>query len=185
LSQTAIAQKDSLALNDNGKYIYYKVVTMDKYNTDTLYQRSLRFFETMSKSNSFKITARDVNSTSISGAGFFTISKPSMAKHDDGQIAYAVKLEIKGSKYRYWLTDFVYTPYFKDRYNNYVPDKGIEAPLEKPSKYITETELHKYLDQSGLFSRQLGEKLKKAIATEARLLKVKLDTTRRVHIDKW
>lgn len=172
-------------MDDRGKYIYYKVASLDKYSTDTLYKRSLRFFERFAKDKEFKITAQDAKAVSISGAGFFTISKPSMAKHADGQIGYTLKMEIKGSKYRYWLTDFVYTPYFRDRYNNYVPDNGIEAPLEKPTKYITDIELHKYLDEAAQFSRQLGERLKKSMSTENMPLKIKLDTTRRVHIDKW
>lgn len=158
-----MAQKDSLALDEHGKYIYYKVVSLNKYTADTLYNRSLQFFKNNSDNKSLKITSTDAKNTALAGSGYFAVYKTAITKQPDGQVAYQFKLEIKDSKYRYWLTDFVYTPYFRDRYNNYVPQKNIEIPLEQASKKLSEKDLSKYLDESALFSRQLGERLKKQI----------------------
>ncbi|WP_040625828.1 DUF4468 domain-containing protein [Mucilaginibacter paludis] len=161
LSKAAMAQKDSLALDEHGKYIYYKIVSMNKYTADTLYQRSLRFFKNIADKKSLKITSADPGNMGLAGTGFFTVYKTAITKHPDGQIAYQLKLEVKDAKYRYWLTNFVYTPYFRDRYNNYVPQNNVEVPLEKLSKNIAEKDLNSYLDESALFGRQLGERLKK------------------------
>jgi hypothetical protein len=185
LSKVALAQKDSLAFDDRGQYIYYKVVGMDKYNADVLYKRSLNFFDIISKDKTFKITEQNAKTTSITGTGILIVYKPSLAKHPDGQVAYTLKMEIKDAKYRYWLTDFVYTPYFRDRYNNYVPDKGISAAMEKPSKILNEKELNKYLDDAALFARQLGDKLKKYISTDGTVVSKKDTVAKKViHIDK-
>jgi hypothetical protein len=185
LTKAASAQKDSLAFDDHGKYIYYKVVNMDKYNADTLYRRSISFFKSnTNEQKDFKLTQQNDKTTSLSGTGFFIIYKPFMAKHSDGQISYTFTMEIKGSKYRYWLTSFLYTPYYRDRYNNYVPDKSIEVPLEKASKSISEKELAHYLDESALFARQLGERLKQALSKETAATK-KEEPKKVIHIDKW
>lgn len=156
-----MAQKDSLALDEHGKYIYYKVVSMDKYTADTLYNRSLQFFKNNGDKRSLKITSSDAKNMALAGTGYFMVYKTAITKHPDGQIAYQFKLEVKDSKYRYWLTDFVYTSYFRDRYNNYVPQSNVELPLEKSSKNLSEKDLNNYLDESALFGRQLGERLKK------------------------
>lgn len=185
LSKTVVAQKDSLAFDERGKRLYYKVEVLNKYSADVLYKRSLQFFTDLSKDKTFNITEQDADNTSIKGSGFFIVYKPSLAKHPDGQVSYTLKMEVKETKYRYWLTDFVYTPYFRDRYNTYVPDKGITVAMEKPSKILDEKDLNKFLNDSGLFARQLGDKLKKYILTENKA-SVKKDTTTKkvIHIDK-
>jgi len=185
LSKTVIAQKDSLAFDDRGKYLYYKVVSMDKYSADVLYNKSLNFFDALSKDKSFKVSAQNAKDAVISGIGIIIVYKPSLTKHADGQVAYTLKMEAKNGKYRYWLTDFVYTPYFRDRYNNYIPDKGIAVAMEKPSKVLGEKELNKFLDDAALYARQLGGKLKNYISTENATI-VKKDTVIKkvIHINK-
>lgn len=164
LTKLSFAQKDSLAFDEHGKYIYYKIVNVDKYTADTLYKKSLQFLKNAYDKKTLKLTSEDAKNTAITGEGFFVFNKKqSLAKHPDGQISYQLKLEIRDHKYRYWLTNFVYKPYYRDRYNNYVPDNGIDIPLEKSSKKLSEKDLNNYLDECAMFSRQLGDGLKKSI----------------------
>jgi hypothetical protein len=184
MSRVVMAQRDSLAFDDRGKYIYYKVLA-DKHTADDIYKKSLAFFEVLSKDKSFKLTTRDAKNTAITGAGTILVYKPSLTKHADGQVAYTLKMEIKDNKYRYWLTDFIYTPYFRDRYNSYVPDKGRNVPLEKSAKLIEEKDLNKFLDQAATYAIHLGEQIKKQIAADGVALKKDTTTKKVIHINKW
>jgi hypothetical protein len=185
LGKVSTAQKDSLAFDEHGKYIYYKVVNMDKYSADTLYKRSLGFFKNAVDEKSLKLSSKDEKNTTLTGSGLFIVyKKASLAKHPDGQIAYQFKMEIKDFKYRYWLTGFVYKPYFRDRYNNYVPDNGIEIPLEQKPKTVSEKDMNEYLDESALFARQLGDKLKKYIITSTIVVK-KEPAKKVISTTKW
>ncbi|HEX3384030.1 MAG TPA: hypothetical protein VHS53_02520, partial [Mucilaginibacter sp.] len=63
-------------------------------------------------------------------------------------------------KYRYWLTDFIFRPYQRDRYGMFVPVNGIEVPLEKASSKLDKKEVNDYLDQTGTYCMQTGDNLK-------------------------
>ncbi|WP_162847057.1 DUF4468 domain-containing protein [Mucilaginibacter gracilis] len=185
VGKASFAQKDSLAFDDKGKYIYYKVVNMDTYSADTLYNRSLHFFEGISTDKTFTLTQQDAKNAVISGSGFFIVHKQSLAKHPDGQVAYLLKMEIKEGKYRFWLTNLTYRPYVRDRYTNYVADKNVDFALEKSSKNITDKDLSLFLDQFATSARQLGDKLKKYVSTQhSKVIKKELEK-KVIHIDKW
>jgi hypothetical protein len=185
LFKTATAQKDSLAFDEHGKYIYYKVVGMDKYSADTLYKRSLSFFKNYVDSKTLKLTEQDAKDGNLTGTGFLVVYKPSLAKHPDAQIGYQFKMEIKDGKYRYWLTDFVFKPYYRDRYNNYVTDNNIEVPLEKTSKNFSEKDRNHYLDEAALYAREMGDRLKVALARNPVTVIKKEPAKKVISIGKW
>jgi len=163
----AMAQKDSLAFDEHGKYIYYRVVNQGKDDAAVLYQRALDFAKKAYDANTLKPSVSDEKNTTIDGGGYFVVSKPSsLAKHDDGRITYKLRIEVKGQKYRYWLSNFVFTPYYKDRYNNMVPQPGVEIPVESISKKIEAREAAHYLDECAAFGKKLGVKLKQYMDAE-------------------
>jgi hypothetical protein len=186
LFKTASAQKDSLAFDEHGKYIYYKVIA-NKGDANVLLVRGLDFFDMPSKYLNFKVTAKDANTHTFEVKGFFVVSKASsLAKHDDGKIAYTFKVETRDQKYRYWVTGFVFTPYYRDRYNNYVPQTGVDIPMEEITEKVETRDANHYLDECAKFAKQLGNKLAQYIATAA-VPKVKKDTVGKKVIDtkKW
>ncbi len=180
----ADAQKDSLAVDDHGKLVYYKVVNSGTVIADVLYARALAFAKSYDK-NVLKITKQDAKAMTMVAEGAIPVAKSgSLSKHTDGAVSCKLNIEVKDSKYRYWFTDFVYTPYERDRYNNYVPKAGMDVALEKADKQLEKKDISHYLDESAMFSRQTGAKLQQYMAAKA---VAKKDTTSKkvISISKW
>ena len=98
---------------------------------------------------------------SISGTGkFLILTGITAAKHIDGEIGYTFYLEYKDQKYRYWLTHFVFTPYKVDRYGNPVPEQGLDVPLEEGSSKLDKNQFTNYLNKTGSYSIQFGDKIR-------------------------
>lgn len=155
--QFANAQKNLLALNEQNKYIYYQVVERPGVLRDSLSGDAVAFI----KEYYPKITSRISTDTSIMLKDkFLTYSVLAFAKHESGEIRFTLTIEYRNFKYRFWLTDFVFVPYERNRYGVYVPVNGIELPLEKASSKIDKKELEGYLDQTGVYCEDLANKLK-------------------------
>jgi len=115
---------------------------------------------------------------------FLVYSMATFVKHESGEIAYTLNIECKDSKYRYWLTDFVFTPYEKNRYGVFVPKAGIDIPLETAEPKLDKKELNGYFDQTGAFCKQVGDKLK-LYMTEGHVVKKAEKSPAKVVTDKW
>ena len=159
-TEAASAQKEVLAFDEQNQYIYYQVVDMPAYSADTLYTRGLNFLKSMDPKLKIKPASTD-NTKMLSGQGkFVTQGGISVVKHANGEIAYRINIECKDGKYRYWLAGFTFTPYQRDRYGNFVPQQGIDIPLETASSRFNKKDADNYLDQTGAFCKDAGEKLK-------------------------
>lgn len=149
-----------MSFDEHNKYIYYKVVDQPGLSADTLQTRAAYFMKT-----AYPKIRIDKKSTTgnIIGQGIFVVySGTAIVKSQDGQISYTCYIECKDQKYRYWLTDFVYTPYKIDRYGNSVPVLGGDIPLED-TKRLDKKQSDNYLNQAGAFSKLFGDKLKQYI----------------------
>jgi hypothetical protein len=156
-AKTTFAQKDSLSFNEQNKYIYYHVVEQPGSTVDTLQTRALYFLKSAYPKTRIDKSSEPAN---ITGNGIFLVySGTTLVKSQDGQISYSCTIECKDQKYRYWLTDFVYTPYKTDRYGNSVPELGGDIALENAKKF-NKGQADNYLNQAGAFSKQFGDKLK-------------------------
>ena len=176
-----MAQQDLLSFDEHNKYIYYQVVDMPGIPADTLYARGLNFLKTEYPKFRLKGTP---NANNISGEGkFLTYSGVSVLKHESGEITYSLSIEFKDQKYRYWLTGFTFTPYVRDRYGNFVPERGIAIPLETAISKLNKKDVDSYLNDTGAFCKQLGERLKLDI-TKVPAPK-KTETTKKVVTDNW
>ena len=176
----AFAQQNLLSFDEHNKYIYYQVVIMPALPADTLRERGEYFLKTAYP----KTVVKSVGVESLKGeAKFITYGGVSVMRHEKGEVAYEVNIEFKDQKYRFWLTNFVFTPYQRDRYGNFVPQQGVDIPLETASSRLEKKELASYLDETGTFCKQWGDKLK------SYMLKVpaqkKEETVKKVVTDKW
>lgn len=181
IAKMAMAQKDSLAFDEQGKYIYYRVLVANTNEAETLNLRVAAFFKSASL---LKLLGFNEAKQTFDGEGYFVVSKPSsLGKHDDGKITYKLRIEIKGEKYRYWLSNFVFTPYYKDRYNNMVPQPGVEIPIENISKKIETRDAAHYLDECAAFGKKLGTKLKQYM--DAQPVAKKDDGKKVIDTKKW
>jgi hypothetical protein len=151
------AQKALLPFDEHNKYIYYQVVDQPMLAADTMYSRALYFLNAAYPKLKVKT---DKTNESISGSGKFVVTSTMLLKHEDGEISFTYNIESKEHKYRYWLTGFTFTPFKTDRYGQSVPVAGVEIPLETGIAKLTQKQVDSYLDQSGAYSKQFGDRLK-------------------------
>jgi len=183
LAKVSPAQQDLLSFDEHNKYIYYQVVDIPGITADSLHGRGWYFLKTTYP----KYKLKNPNAGSITGEGRFMIYNGlSILKHEGGEISYQLNIEFKDQKYRYWLTSFIFTPYERDRYGNFVPKLGIEIPLETAQSKLDKKELDNYLNETGAFCKQFGDKLKLSMTTPLRKEEVvKKEEAKKVVTDKW
>jgi len=179
--RVANAQKSLLSIDEHNKYIYYKVVDIAGFSADSLFRNGSGFVKIAYPKNK----SAQINNGSITVKDkLLTRSVVTFVKHENGEVNYTLNIECKDSKYRYWLTDFVFTPYTRDRYGVFVPINGIAIPLEKAKAKINNKELEGYLDQTGAFCKQLGERLQQYMAENHEKKKTDQQPAK-VVTDKW
>jgi hypothetical protein len=158
-AKAALAQKELLSFDEQNRYIYYQVVNQPGLSVDTLQARALYFLKAAYPKDKIK---QGETPADITGTGkFLVLSGITLVKHEDGEILYSYTIECKDQKYRFWLTGFEFTPYKTDRYGNSVPEPGIEIKLEDGLSKLDKKQLDDYLNQTGAFSKEFGDKLKK------------------------
>jgi hypothetical protein len=156
--KSAMAQKDLLSLDEHNKYIYYQVVSQVGLTADTFHNRAAYFLKVNYPKNKVD---KNITPETITGSGkLLMVTGITAVKHIDGEVNYTFNIECKDQKYRYWLTDFVFTPYYVDRYGNSVPKPGIEIPLEDGSSKLEKGQVNSYSIQIVNYSKQFGDRLK-------------------------
>jgi hypothetical protein len=159
----AIAQHkqtaEELDQDERGKYIHYEVVTGSTVSVDSLISRAKSFFK-LKKMNLVKS-----DSTLFEQSGKFVISKTAFVlSHPSGEVLYNFAFEIRGSKYRFWLTDFMFIPYQRDRYGNFVPSAAKGIPLEKSPGKLNAGEWASYVSDAGKQSAVLAAGFKEYLS---------------------
>ncbi|RCH55083.1 hypothetical protein DJ568_07780 [Mucilaginibacter hurinus] len=156
---------DSLSFDENDKYIYYQVASEPSVNTDTLYNRALHFLKTAYPSDQLKLNKENKSKLSLTGTGGFMVRKKALVSlQPNAKIEFDLTIEVKGDKYRYWLTNFVVVPYQRDRYANYVPVSGKKIPLEHGYRKLGQKDTDDYIDKLLMNCRWVGAKLKSYMA---------------------
>jgi hypothetical protein len=179
-AQTASAQKDSLQTDEADKYVYYKVVDKAGLTADTLYNRGRAFI----KAADVKVDAGKAAANTLNGkAKFVVYNGVSVMKKESGVINYTLFIETKDGKYRYKLSDFVFTPYTRDRFNNMVPVDGIEIPIEKLETKYSKKEAADILNQTGKFSQATGNNITAYMNKLSNIKKA--EPIKKVATDKW
>lgn len=153
-----------LPVDERGKLIYYEVV-----NTSTakelLVKRAIVYTKEQNKDLKYKSAKGD---TSIIATGKMVINKTVLVmSHPSGEILYNLQIEVKEGKYRFWLTDFNFIPYQRDRYGNFVAVSSIGIPLEKEPGKLNVAQWAAYQSQTAKYAMQLATDLKKYMANEA------------------
>jgi hypothetical protein len=156
-SQIASAQKEMMQLDEANKYVYYQVVDKQGVAADTLYERGSYFIKVANPKSKPKNV---VTNAIVTKGKFLVYNGSSVAKKEGGEISYTLSIETKDQKYRYKISDFVFTPYTRDRFDNMVPIPGIEVPIEKLTSKYSQKEADNYLRQTGMFCQATSNRLK-------------------------
>lgn len=162
-SLTLSAQQKQFATADNGKYIYYKVVDSQKISQDLIIQRSRDFIASQKKI----LQIEGETDSSLTVKGKLMIDKTVLVVgHPSGEVKYNLTIEARTGKYRFWLTDFEFIPYQRDRYGNFVAITNISTALEKKVDKLTIGQWKDIREAAYIKAEKFGESLRKYIATD-------------------
>lgn len=156
---------EQMPLDERGKYIHYEVVEAKQIPADSLRSRAAAFLK-MKKLSAVKITAGQVSAN-----GKFLISKTAFVlTRPSGEATYNFVFEIKEGKYRFWLSDFVFIPYKRDRYANFVPSTNKGTPLENDPGKLSGTEWDSYISATTAQSNLFATSFKEFLASEKKII---------------
>lgn len=175
------AQQKQFSKDDNGKFIYYKVVDSQSLNKDTLLQRAKSFVNVAYKKSMKQESATD---SSVLAKGTMIIDKTILvAGHPSGEVSYNFVFEARNGKYRFWLTDLLFIPYQRDRYGNFVATTNVGEPLERTPGKLSAGAWKDIVSSAYNKIEKFGEDFKKYLATN-RVEKAK-KKTETISTKKW
>lgn len=155
------AQDAELPFDERGKFIYYEVVAQKDVSAAMLMERATKFFST-SKELKLKTTPQDslwmARGKMVINKTAFVLSRPS------GEVGYHLYLDFKEGKYRFWLTDFSFVSYHRDRYGNFVPETTVAVPLESKPGKLNSGEWTAYSKATAREARLFAERFKKGMS---------------------
>ena len=156
----ALAQKQTeniLPVDERGKLIYLEVVST-KAPVDSLKIRVLNYLKKQNENLKFKSVKGD---SIFIATGKLIINKTLLVmSHPSGEVLYNFQAEVKQGKYRFWLTDFSFIPYQRDRYGNFVVSTIVGVPLENNPSKLNAAEWEVYRLQTAKYANELAAKFK-------------------------
>jgi hypothetical protein len=162
--------KEELPKDENGKYIYYEVVAVNDLDQELLTSRIKQFLSL----KKLEGLAQDKDQTTAFGK--FIITKTAFVlNHPSGEVRYNFVYEIKDQKYRFWLTNFVFIPYVRDRYANFVPATTKGTALESTVDKINSKAWNEYLDITAVQAKSFAVELKEYLAAKPKVKVQKKD----------
>jgi hypothetical protein len=162
--QLRAQKKVELLKDETGKYTYYEVVA-SQVPSDSLRLRMLDFIAKKTK----ELKLQRQSEAGVVALGKMVIHKSLyVASHPTGEISYQFNFEQALNKYRFWLTDFQFIPYAKDRYGNFVPSTTIATSLEKEVGKSAKEQWEDYKQQVADYAGVFAEELKLRLASSGK-----------------
>ncbi len=146
-----------LPKDETGKYTYYEVVNT-AIPQDSLQARIQRFIQKQKKE--LKPAAVANNKELVANGKLIIRKSMAMLSHPSGEITYRLYFEVNGGKYRFWLSNFEFFPYQKDRYGNFVPNTMVGIPLEIEPKKWNADQWEDYRLQTSKYAAEFATRLK-------------------------
>lgn len=154
----ANAQNEGLLpVDERGKFIYYEVVPLKETPRNLLGERALAYFK---KQKDLKLKQAQGDTTFL-GQGKMVIQKTLLVmSHPSGEILYRFETELREGKYRFWLSDFSFIPYQRDRYGNFVATTSIAVPLERVPDKLNKGQWIEYQEQAAKYAKAMAADFK-------------------------
>ena len=182
LTVVCFGQDQPLAYDDRGNLIYYEVVEMKGIAKDQLEARATQFFKKNAKLMKLKSSAGD---TLMRASGKMVITKTALVlNHPSGEVQYNFYTETRDGKYRFWLTDYEFIPYQRDRYGNFVASTVIGTPLERKPGKLNAGEWEGYVKHATVRSKVIANQFKDAMNAKQEL-SPKPKPVERVSTKEW
>lgn len=167
ISFTAAAQtekSEEMPKDENGKFIHYEVVEKSAVTADSLKYRALAFLKKK------KLTNIGQKEDQVLANGKTVINKTAFVlTHPSGEVRYDFTFELKEGKYRFWLTDFVFIPYKRDRYGNFVASTTIGTPLENDPGKLNAGEWASYIDTATKHANAIAAEFKDYLSARQKI----------------
>lgn len=158
LKSQSLETELGLQKDEQGKYIHYEVVE-NRASGDSLMNRAVTFFSLK------KLDVKQSVDGLLKGTGKLIISKTAFVlTHPSGEIRYSWLFETKKGKYRFWLTDFLFIPYQRDRYGNFVPSTTRGIALETNPGKLNSGEWSSCVNETGRQSAALAAEFKEYLS---------------------
>lgn len=134
--------------DQDGKIIFYEVVTVDSVARDTLWKNAKVWIKSILNEKGDKITDEQYMYGTMEASSSFMVYVASMiSKMPHGKIFYDVSIDVKEKKYRYAFTNFRFQYYKQDRKDlkyHPVPNKFKALEEEKFGGHQMAWDSHKY-----------------------------------------
>ncbi len=171
------AHTEILPTNELGKLIYFEIVNLKNTPKDSLKSRAINYLKTL------KIKALKTD-TSILAASKMVINKTLLVlSHPSGEITYNFYAAFKDNKYKFWLSDFYFIAYQRNRYGNFVASTATGVALEKSPSKANVAEWKNYKEQITSYAKEFAVKFKQTMAGSN--LKPTILTNKKVVTNAW
>ncbi len=151
------AQADLLPVDEQGKFIYYELVEDPGTTKEQLGERAALFLK---KQKDLKLKTIQ-GDTTFTATGKLIINKTILVmSHPSGEVLYNFEIEVKNGKFRFWLTNFNFTPYQRDRYGNFVANTNKGTALENHPGKLNAAQWKEYQVQTAKYAAQFAQLFK-------------------------
>jgi len=176
------AQTASLPVDERGVHTFLEISELNAAKKETMPANIRHFFKSNAKALKLRSSKGD---TAFSGTGKMILTKSTAGiGHPTAEVNYNILVELRENKYRLILTDYIVTPYERDRYANFVPSTTKYRLEDKPGKLNRgewEANMKYVITESG----KLSEKLKTAMNTTQAIGKPESEKPAAVSTTKW
>lgn len=150
--------------DEHGRYIHYEVVEQTSVPGDSLQYRAKAFLEEKKLNNIHQEEGQ------LNAEGKILINKTAFVlTHPSGEILYHFSFESKQGRYRFWLTDFLFIPYNRDRYGNFVPSTSYGTPMESNPGKLNAAEWTSYIDAATQQATHFAGEFKRYLSTSQKM----------------
>ena len=158
-TQIASAQVQMLPVDERGVHTFMEVSGFNAAPKE-ISVNIKRFFKANSKALKLRSSKGD---TAFYGTGKLVLAKnTSGIGHPSAEVNFNVSLELKTGKYRLIFTDYILTPYERDRYANFVTTTTKYRLEDRPGK-LNRAEWENNMKMIVAESAKLSGKLKSAM----------------------
>ena len=182
LSFGSSAQDKILPMDESGKYTFLEVAELKAVTKTIMAANVRRFFKANHKSLKLNAGEKD---TVFLGKGKMIVQKGlGGIGHPSAEVNYNISVALREGKYRLIMTDFMVTPYQRDRYGNFVP-VTVSTALEKSPGKLGRAEWEANMAFVFTESRKIADRLKAMMSNTLAEPKTEQKKPATVSTTKW
>lgn len=177
------AQEKQLAKDEDGKFIFYQVVDTSAVAKQILIEKAKTFLTTLNKKH---LKLSKVTDSALTADGKMILERTVLTVgHPSGEVSYTLTFEAKDNKYRFWLKNFLFTPYQRDRYGNFVAATTVGTPLEQKVSKLSQSNWRDIQNATFAKAAKFGADFRKYMASIEAEAKKTASPPNQISTKKW